>query len=104
MFGTFHLALMCLLMLALPLQGLAAVTMLHCGPGHSRPAAAPQLKGTKIVKCSACASCCGGALLPSAALLFARFPAVSAPAAWLASLHLGFLADRLGPPPRPLLG
>ena len=29
-----RLALMWLLLLALPLQGIAAATMLHCGPGH----------------------------------------------------------------------
>jgi hypothetical protein len=35
-------ALMWLLLLALPIQGYAAATMLHCGPNHPRsPAAAP---------------------------------------------------------------
>jgi hypothetical protein len=36
MFRRFHSVMMWLLLLALPLQGFAAATMLHCGPNHHR--------------------------------------------------------------------
>jgi hypothetical protein len=38
MSSRFRQALMWLLLLALPVQGLAAATMLHCGAGHQRGA------------------------------------------------------------------
>ena len=90
-----RIALMWLLALALPVQGVVAATMVACGPGHSsvavqadtghhpvqvdhshhRNAAAhddlTEVKSdvVKVVsqKCSACASCCTAAMLPSPA-------------------------------------
>lgn len=57
----------CLLMLALPLQGLAATAMVHCG-GHAHHHVVAPLSGDSAPlsqsdvpsnhKCSACAYCC----------------------------------------------
>jgi len=81
--------------LALPLQGMAAVTMAHCGQSHERmqkaqpetshhgsaghdgvsakvKAAADPIETAKY-KCSSCASCCAGAALPS---LIPRIPVI----------------------------
>jgi hypothetical protein len=74
--------LMGMLMLAVPLQGIAATTMLLCGPGHggashasAEPAmhahgahhdadAADETSGLEAKgKCSACASCCSAVAL-----------------------------------------
>lgn len=40
MISRLHTALVWLVLFALPLQGYAAATLLHCGPGHHRAAAA----------------------------------------------------------------
>ena|SRR6218665_1978348 len=83
-------ALVWLLALALPLQTQARVSMLGCGPVHEAPApqphqmmdgadhhvhhhqqaepSEPQTHAKASHQCSACAACCIGAALPSAAL------------------------------------
>ena len=93
-----RIALMWLVALAVPLQGVAAATMLACGPDHAPAAAAPSDPhashyahaepaldpsaathhdtgdsqdgaGELVVqKCSVCASCCTAAMLPMPAL------------------------------------
>jgi hypothetical protein len=83
--------LMCVIALAIPIKGLAAASMLDCGPAHrsSQQAAAGHdhsahaqhqasgeaaeqstdtLDHQPTFKCSACSSCCTAAALSSAAL------------------------------------
>lgn len=138
-------ALMWLLLLALPLQGFAAATMLNCGPNHHRllvaataepngghghsavgqhqhvtgvaddhhqsvsdggandlPPAHHLDKLTKV-KCSACAACCMGAALPTAALAIASVPPAMTTASFVSTPHVDFLSDGLDRPPRLLL-
>ena len=54
-------------------------------------------------KCSACASCCIGAALPAAALLFASFAPAAAPSFFVAVEPVGFFTDGPDRPPRILL-
>ena len=120
-------ALMWLLLLALPLQGFAAATMLHCGAGHQQTAASslsksasahqheagqahrhaaasdtPQPDLTKS-KCSACAACCMGTALPAAALAFEPFAPALAPPSFVSAPAIGFVTDGPDRPPRILL-
>ncbi len=141
----FRSAVMWLLLLALPLQGFAAATMLNCGPNHHQmweasigtPAAAhehsghadhqhpmdradpgptaassaPDDAGSPVqqlgdltqFKCSACAACCMGAALPTAALTFQSPPPTVAPGVSVLASHVGFLTDGPDRPPRHLL-
>ena len=122
-----------LLLLALPLQGYAAVTMMHCGPSHHRmiesvgaalhehhaaSAAHPHATGVAQAdalddassaghlmklskfKCSACASCCVGAALPTAALEFDPVAPAPAPTFSVPASHVAFLTDGPDRPPR----
>lgn len=131
---------MWLLLLALPLQGLAAASMIHCGPNHHRMLAtatfahgeapghttsaahahphemaladdhagakssgAPsvqQLDKLMKFKCSACAACCMGAALPTAALTFEPFPPLMTPDSFVPTTHVGFVTDGPDRPPR----
>ena len=141
----FRKALMWLLLLALPLQGFAAATMINCGPNHHRMFSAAvtdrieshhhaavephqhsmgmaddhremvgeagttdlpsvhHLDKLSKFKCSACAACCIGAALPTAALAIASVPPAMMTASFVPTLHADFLADGLDPPPRLLL-
>lgn len=137
----FRSALMWLLLLALPLQGFAAATMVNCGPNHHRMLAASAVtapeshhdrtndhheheallaadaddgaehgpssvhhldKLTKF-KCSACAACCMGAAMPTAALVIASFSPAMMTATFVSTPHVDFLSDGLDRPPRLLL-
>lgn len=88
--------LMWLLVVALPMQGVAAATMQFCGPGHhpqrvqaaddghvaahadeadahhalsaDKATGAGDLSQHGKLKCSACAACCAGSALPPAAI------------------------------------
>lgn len=119
-----RVALMWVLLAALPLQGFAAASMLGCGPNHHRAsvtapteAAAP---GSDAVhhhtasgdhdhadkagsKCSVCAACCVGAALPAAALVFAAAAPPEVPTTLLWMGAVGFLTDGPDRPPRSLL-
>lgn len=92
-----RLIVMCLIALALPIQGVAAATMLHCAAatshaahgasavahdegGHHHAGAAPHDDGVSAVShhhtggkssCSACASCCSAAALPAMPIVLA---------------------------------
>jgi hypothetical protein len=120
----------CLLLLALPLQGLAAATMVFCAPGHhgssaaageehahhasehaSMPASSPDHADSEApakhlragtMKCSACASCFFTAV-PSAALVFE--PPEFGPATFVALVPVvaPFIAAGPDRPPRSFL-
>lgn len=124
---SFRNALMWLLLFALPLQGYAAATMLHCGAGHQRTVAAAasnpvathhheagQAHAHTAVsdatpadlaksKCSACAACCMGTALPAAALVFEPFEPAPAPLSFVSTPAIGFVTDGPDRPPRLLL-
>ena len=111
-----RLFLACLLLLALPLQGLAAASMLYCGGaathahgheeaqaaaehdhaahGHEADAFATDLPDSDH-KCGACASCCNGVAIAAAFRQPAPIPAPQAQAAEPV-LHL-----HSRPPPAP---
>jgi hypothetical protein len=102
----FKLVLVCLLALALPLQAVAAASMLHCGPSHGRmqaqagaghghhaqtpahgdgatghhasadPADPAQFADLGQFKCSACGACCFAAALPAFVLTVPKTTAV----------------------------
>lgn len=133
-------ALMWLLLLALPLQGFAAATMVNCGPNHHRMASAVtaempdthehagagqhhhSMEATadhhdaasngsdapsvhhidKLMKfkCSACAACCMGAAMPTAAVTIKAFPPAMAPDSIVPTAHVGFVTDGPDRPPR----
>lgn len=136
----FRIALTWLLLLALPLQGFAAATMINCGPNHHRMIAAAMADTAEArqhgaggqhhhemgvsadhhegasndgdaksvhhfdklmkVKCSACAACCMGAALPTAALSIASLPPAMTTAAFVSIPHVDFLSAGLDRPPR----
>lgn len=126
----FRHLLVWLLLLALPLQGYAAATMLNCSAGHDQvpvvllstavvaavdqpdPAhhsevAAPTASaghhhgaGTSKFKCSACAACCAGAGLPAAPLVFADAAPAAPPTHFCSIGVIGFLTDGPDRPPR----
>ena len=136
---------MWLLLLALPLQGFAAATMINCGPNHHQmfaasvgvateshehainghhqhgadaagdmraataddgehgPSSVHHLNRLTKFKCSACAACCMGAAMPTAALAIASFPPAMNTATFVSTPHADFLSDGLDRPPRLLL-
>jgi len=140
----FRSALMWLLLLALPLQGFAAATMINCGPNHHRMMASsgaeptethehlsggerhhemgmaadhdhdeaasaevsgeglslPHLDKLMKFKCNACAVCCMGAAMPTAAFTFEPPPPAIAPEFFVPSSHVGFVTDGPDRPPR----
>lgn len=131
---------MWLLLLALPLQGFAAATMINCGPNHHRMASAAitetpdahehpaagqhnhpmnvasdhhdaasndsdapsvhHLDKLMKFKCSACAACCMGAAMPTAAVTFKAFPPAMTPDSLVLTSHVGFVTDGPDRPPR----
>lgn len=131
---------MWLLLLALPLQGFAAATMINCGPNHHRMASAAMadtpdahkhaargqhhhpmdaagdhhdaasndndassvhhLDKFMKFKCSACAACCMGAAMPTAAVTFKAFPPAMTPDSLVLTSHVGFVTDGPDRPPR----
>lgn len=136
----FRIALTWLLLLALPLQGFAAATMLNCGPNHHRLMTAAMADTTEAdehaageqhhhemgvaadhdeaasvdgdalsvhhldklmkFKCGACAACCMGAAMPTAAVTFEPLAPAVAPATYVPTSHVGFVADGPDRPPR----
>jgi hypothetical protein len=141
----FRIVLTWLLLLALPLQGFAAATMLNCGPNHHRMMAAAMAGSAEAdghaageqhhqemgataahhheaaaddgdaasvhhldklmkFKCSACAACCMGAAMPTAAVTFEPVPSAVAPATYVPTSHVAFVADGPDKPPRLSLG
>ena len=142
MFARFRCVVMWILLLALPLQGFAAATMINCGANHHRMLAASASAATEVhehamsghhqheadlagdmhaaavdddehgaslahhldkltkFKCSACAVCCMGAAMPTAALVIASFPPTMTTALFVSTPHADFVSDGLDRPPR----
>ncbi|MDE2626847.1 MAG: hypothetical protein KGL99_06810 [Burkholderiales bacterium] len=138
MISRLRTAFVWLMLFALPLQGYAAATLLHCGPSHHRAvAAAPagahdqamhgddhaaghtgadgagasagvgddgaslgHLDKLSKSKCSACASCCVGAALPTATLEFAAVAGAFVPTPFVPVSRVGFYTDSPDRPPR----
>lgn len=132
-----RLAMMLLLAIALPLQGVAAATMISCGTGHDHrlpPAASHDedrigaaghdhasnmdadhsrvshshegkgdLSKGSLHKCSACASCCIGAAVPSQATVFAAIKLTDQPAPLVARSVPAYVTEGLERPPRAFL-
>ncbi|MES2105298.1 MAG: hypothetical protein V4634_14855 [Pseudomonadota bacterium] len=120
-----RLFLLCMLILAIPVQGLAAATMLYCGTEHHHTMvgdhdhdaqdqhhhdAAATMSGQShgdastakhaIDKCSSCAACCIGAAMLTASVN----PAIPHPSSekidLVFSSHAGHISDGLERPPR----
>lgn len=108
---------MCLLVLALPLQGLAAQRMLFCTPAQHAPtqaqehhdhAAHGQAEHSKVDakadvghgKCSVCASCCAAMALVPAPLSFEPAPPSPDYTSNTVSGYSGQTPGRLDRPPR----
>ena len=121
MFGRWRFAIAWLLLLALPLQGLAAATMLNCGAGHGAPALHNEaqsaahhdahqhqhhhttghgLNQLAKFKCSACAVCCIGAALPATLLVFAPAVPQALPGPVITVQPVEFVTDGPDRPPR----
>ena len=128
-----RLALMFLLAIALPLQGVAAATMIACGSGphdHAHAAAhdhhaidsaghadaslhemhvahshdpKSDLAGSALHKCSACASCCVGAAVPSQAIAFDSVKLTDRFAPLVARSVPAYVSEGLERPPRAFL-
>ncbi|MGY4830446.1 hypothetical protein ACVNIS_17885 [Sphaerotilaceae bacterium SBD11-9] len=123
----FRTLLMCLLMLALPVQGWAMQRMLFCTPDphavvhapaemehsahhhmdHSKADASvaaadaqPHHADAGHGKCSACASCCTGLALLATALAFGATPPAPTYTAAVFTGHSGHVPHRLDRPPR----
>ena len=115
---------MCLLVLALPAQGLAAARMMFCVPAqhqtqdphadHALVAHAHADHGTGHAdtstqaktnhsKCSACASCSGAMAIVSAPLIFSASPAAPPYVSGALPSYGGHMPDRLDRPPRSTL-
>jgi hypothetical protein len=120
----------CLLLVAMPLQGYAAGSMLFCGPAagmsealehhhdhatahegqeehhldagsaHVDDVDAPQLHHVTHGKCSVCSSCCSAAVLPSTPIKAATVLPHAAPSADFAHANPGQGPERLDRPPR----
>ena len=146
----FRIVLTWVLVCAVPAQGLAAATMIHCGPGHhggstaqahaahshqhehgaataphghdnaaphhshvDAPAAGTPDVGDaadppaaqKIAKtsCSACASCCTAAALPTAVLTFDVTPVHASVVALVPRSIAAFVTDGPDRPPRSMI-
>ena len=128
-----RLALMFLLAIALPLQGVGAATMIACGSGphvhahavaHDHHAmdsvghadAGPHgmnmahshggksdLAGSALHKCSVCASCCVGAAVPSRAIAFDTVKLTDRFAPLVARSVPAYVSEGLERPPRAFL-
>ena len=128
-----RLALMFLLAIALPLQGMAAATMIACGSGsrdhahavahdhhaldsvghadasshemhgaHSHDGKGDLADGAPH-KCSACASCCVGAAVPSQAIAFDTVKLTDRFAPLVARSVPAYVSEGLERPPREFL-
>lgn len=110
---------MWLIAVALPIQGVAAATMLHCGSaqgqahaklmheGHADHDAADGATGQHhdggTAGCSACASCCSAVALPVMPLILASQELTEAAAAVSSPAIVVFLTDGPERPPRTIL-
>ena len=60
----------------------------------------PHLDKLVKFKCNACAVCCTGAAMPTAAFSFEPFPPAMAPESFVPTWHVGFVTDGPDRPPR----
>ncbi len=84
-------------------MGMAAGVHEVASADHSDNADAPPLPHLdKLVKfkCNACAVCCTGAAMPTAAFTFKPFPPAMAPEFFVPTSHVGFVTDGPDRPPR----
>lgn len=121
--------LICLIALALPVQGIAAATLRFCGPGHEPQArvvdsaahghhaanglaTAPAADGAGQaaegaqaghLKCSVCAACCMGSALPASPLTLPVVEPVVEPSAPVPARYVGPDGAGLERPPKPEL-
>lgn len=107
-----RLILLCLLLVALPLQGLAAGGFADCHPGAGVPLSmAPSMDAASAhddapcheaesTACSACAACCVAAVLPGSVPPLRQADPQSAPQAALPAAKASVPAARLERPPR----
>jgi hypothetical protein len=119
--------MICLISLALPIQGAAAASMVMCGmsqhmshptAGHDHAAHAEASVGehsesaskdagkqdaTKLAKCSACSSCCAAGALPPTVVDFEGTPALDRFFVIAGSAPASFLPGGPERPPRFLL-
>ncbi len=121
-----RLLLLCLMALALPVQGFAAAGGAHCGAMHERMQAsaaqdhhhpadamdaaeaphhddAAQVGLGDASKCSACATCCVALGLPATSLLLPVLRAESAQPCFAAAGPAAFLTSGPERPPRAIL-
>jgi hypothetical protein len=117
-----RIALLWLVALALPVQGVAASTMMFCGPAHESSAAHDHASHhdhsahdaasasddgaagePDTMSCSVCASCCTAATLPSPIVAQGPPPGHAVYQAELGSAAATFLTSGLDRPPRLLL-
>jgi hypothetical protein len=127
-----RLLLLCLIAVAVPLQGFAATGAVHCAPMHDRmeaamadhhgdrrpdhhhqPVAADHAlaehdatasqSGVGTFKCSACAACCVAMGLPAGAIALPQAPADGPLAALTSPPDVAFLTGGPERPPRPVL-
>jgi hypothetical protein len=123
MFRLLHSVLLCLLVLALPVQGVAAATMQFCAAAHRFQSmaadAAAEHKAVGHVhadataeadaqfaaqSCSACAACCAASAPPAAPFEVPRVEPLVEPAAVAASIYSGPCGSGLERPPKSPLG
>jgi hypothetical protein len=111
-----RILLVCLIAFALPAQGVAAVTMLHCDPArvgnppgdahahhhHAAGLSTAPAAGQKNTGCTACAACCFGAATTSSVVALASVAPTHASRLALAddAASLGIAPEVLERPPR----
>ena len=125
-----RLILLCLLMLAIPLQGLAAASMMLCATEHHQNVNAQSTQGaqgnehthdshvqshdaddhssdavtthqhTSKDKCSNCSACCVGAVMLTSTFSSPISPPASEKIEMVFSSHIGHISDSLERPPR----
>ena len=67
---------------------------------HGDALSLPHLDKLLKFKCNACAVCCTGAAMPTAAFTFEPFPPAMAPEYFVPTSHVGFVTDGPDRPPR----
>jgi hypothetical protein len=98
------------LMIAVPLQGMAASAMIYCGAGHyqamdeanghSSEHASHGERALVAESCSSCADCCLGCAPVTPSMDIAVFRPSSEKIDLVFSSYVGYIADGLERPPR----
>ncbi|MCU6434647.1 hypothetical protein LPB67_12785 [Undibacterium sp. Jales W-56] len=119
-----RLFLLCIMIATIPVQGIAAATMLYCGTEHHHALSSDQSQHEQnehhhdVVekssdhsqpdtsskfsknKCSSCAACCVGAAMVTGSLLQSSPSPSSEKITQIFSCHIGHISDGLERPPR----